>query len=87
MTWWAQGRCLLTVREGCDGQPWCEAGRALDREAAVACGDGGWLFCLLILLSITASALHRYTTRVWHAPSPSLVTKLESCQHATKQIR
>lgn len=65
VTWWAQDRCLLSVRERWDGQSWCEAGRDLGRGSGAAHGDGGWLSHLLILLSITASALHRYTTRAW----------------------
>lgn len=73
VTWWAQGRCLLAVRERWDGQPWCEAGRALGRMAGPACGDSGWLFCLLILLSITASALVRDTTSSWYAAVTSLL--------------
>ena len=36
MAWLAQDRCLLAVKEMWDGQPWCEAGGALGREAEAA---------------------------------------------------
>ena len=83
-----KGRCLLSVRERWDGEPWCEAGRALGRVAGAAWGDGGWLFCLLIVLCVTASALvkgHNEIT-VTLLSSAFCAPKLESVITSCKDI-
>lgn len=59
VAWLAQDRCLLAVREMWDGQPRCEAGEALGREAELQTG----VLPLLVLLSSTATVPERDMTK------------------------
>lgn len=63
VAWLAQDRCLLAVREMWDGQPRCEAGEALGREAELAPWQQTGVLPLLVLLSSTATVPERDMTK------------------------
>lgn len=73
VTWLAQYEALVTGREIWAGQSWCETGKASGRLESVSHVDRWRLFYALTLLSLTARASERATTRSWHLSVLSLL--------------